>query len=53
MRAPEAIETTTSAGSSDTDMKPLAVIPWTSSSTRVETIVTPVANVPSASRKRR
>src|ERR1700733_593755 len=48
-----AIETTTSAGSSDTDMKPFAVMPWTRSSRRVETIVTPVANVPNASRKRR
>jgi hypothetical protein len=49
----DADSVTTSAGSSDTDMKPLAVMPCTCSPDRVLTIVTPVAKVPSASRKRR
>ena len=44
------IETSTSGGSSDTDMKALAVMPWTCSPLSVVTTVTPVANIPSVRR---
>ncbi len=41
----------TSGGSSETDMKALAVMPWTCSPWRVVMIVTPVANRPSVRRR--
>ena len=46
-------ETSTSGGSSDTDVNALAVIAWTSPSRSVVTTVTPVEKRPSAERKRR
>src|SRR5690348_4928428 len=39
-------ETRTSGGRSETDRKPLAVMPWTTSRSTVVTTVTPVANRP-------
>jgi len=48
-----AIDATISGGSSETDMKPLAVMPKTSSSTAVVITVTPVANRPMALRNAR
>src|SRR5215211_1483056 len=43
-------EMSTRGGSSDTDMKAFAVIPWICSETSVVTTVTPVANIPSVCR---
>jgi hypothetical protein len=43
-------EISTSGGSSETDMKAFAVMPCTSSRSRVVMIVTPVANIPSVRR---
>ena len=45
------IETRISGGSSDTDMKALAVIPCTSSPFSAVMTVTPVANIPSVRRR--
>ena len=48
---PCASETSTSNGSSDTDVNELSVIPANVSPTRDVTTVTPVANAPTTSRK--
>ena len=53
MRACFPTEISTSGGSSDTDMKALAVMPCTPSATAVVTTVTPVANRLSAFRTAR
>jgi hypothetical protein len=53
MRALRPTDTTTSGGSSDPDMKALAVIAWGFRRGPVVSTITPVANRPSAARKTR
>jgi hypothetical protein len=50
MTASRTTHTSTSSGSSETDVKELAVMPWPKPPARAVSTVIPVANMPTASR---
>jgi hypothetical protein len=50
MTASHSTQTSTSGGSSETEVKELAVMPWPNPPARAVSTVIPVANMPTASR---